>query len=359
MHLRACCIGIGTLWACLLSPGPADAGDVWLRLVSSARRASIRFVQDDAPTDVPPAPAIEEGDTASAGAEAAVQPDVPPSAMGKTITLEGPNAGKVDDGAEPAESEEKSSTGALVFTYIPGNGDQLGLFGFDFRSVPSPDMPQTSTLTMNTGWGITWVDGPHSTDLPPQLYHVTLDLGGIGKIDDTWTVDLALTPAWFTDWENRRPEAFRLMGRAVGYYRIDQELQVAAGFVYLNRDDIPALPVAGVIFDNPTAGRRWELVFPRPKVSWRWKETDEASRWFYVNGELGGGSWAIKRVDRTPDVLTYRDLRLVGGLEFRRKKGRRAAIEAGWVFARSIETRTQIGDYRPNDAFMTRLWLDY
>jgi len=284
----------------------------------------------------------------------------PPATSGKEIQLEGPGAIEAFEAEDKTEAEkERSSAIALVFSYVPGSGDRLGMFGFDFRDVPNPDLPQASTLSMTTGWGITWLDGPKSTDLPPQLFHVCLDIGGITKVNDEVVMDFAVTPAWYTDWVNRRPEAFRMGGRAAWYYRFDESVQLAAGFVYLNRDDIPALPIAGVVLGNDESGRRFELVFPRPKLAWRLTESETADHWFYVNGELGGGSWAIKRLDRTPDVLTYRDYRLMTGFEFRRKKGHRGAIEAGWLFGRAIESRTGRGDYDPQDGFITRLWLDY
>lgn len=300
------------------------------------------------------------GDIGTAWVEPPEPLPPPPSPVGSEVRIEGPGASSdAEDVEDDADDAQKSHGSGLVFTYVPGSGDQLGLFGFDFRSVSPTTLPQASTLTMNTGWGITWLNGPNSTDLPPQLFHVTIDIGGITTINDEWAVDLAITPAWYTDWVNRRPEAFRLGGRGAWYYRFDESVQIAAGFVYLNRDDIPALPVVGVVLGNQESGRRYELVFPRPKMAWRIHETETADHWFYVNGELGGGSWAIKRLDRTPDVVTYRDYRLMSGFEFRRKKGRRGAIEAGWLFSRALESRTGRGDYDPQDAFITRLWLDY
>jgi hypothetical protein len=298
---------------------------------------------DDVPTANPPAVPLPDSTTGT------VTPLTP------AVTLEGADAAtEAEEDEEPRDSET-----ALVFTFIPGSGDDLGLFGFDFRTVPRVDLPQAATLSATTGWGITWLDGPDSTDLPPQLYHVALDIGGVSRVNDEWTCDWAITPAWFTDWVNRRPEAFRLMGRWVSYYHIDSHTQVAAGFTYLNRDDIPALPVVGVIFDDQEAGYRHELVFPRPKLSWRWSDTVESSRWVYASGELGGGSWAIKRFDRTPDVVTLRDYRLLAGLEFRRHRGHRAAVEAGVVFGREIESRTGRGDYSPPTQGIVRLWFDY
>jgi len=329
---------------------------LWTGTVASGQPPWVVRGQDDASGSAIRIEAERSQSEAPAGPLSSEPSETPGVAtpLGPSVSLEG------QDGATSAEEEDPSTSNtALVFTYIPGSGDRFGLFGFDFRTVPRADLPQTATLVINTGWGVTWLDGPQSMDLPPQLYHVALDIGGVARVNDEWTWDWGITPAWFTDWENRRPEAFRLMGRAAAYYNIDARTQFAAGLVYLNRDDIAALPVVGVIWDEPVAGYRHELVFPRPKLSWRWKDSLESSRWIYVNGELGGGSWAIKRPDRTPDVVTLRDYRVVGGIEFRRHKGSRAAIEAGVVFGRALESRTGIGDYSPSPTGILRLWFDY
>jgi len=332
----------------------ADAAEFPFVSLTSGRSAlRIQLVQsaDDAdpPAELPP-PQSETVDESPIVAK--------PIITGPAITLEGPNADITGDETDE-DADDKPDPGALIFTFIPGTGDDFGMFGFEFRGTPEPHMPETSMMTAQPGWGITWLNGPQNNDLPPQLYHFAFTLGGQAKVNDDLVLDLALTPGWYTDLENRRPEAFRLMGRAAWYYRLDDVTQLAVGMVYLNRDDIPALPVAGVIFDDVEAGHRFELVFPRPKMSWRLVETEESSRWFSIGGELGGGSWAIKRPDRKPDVLTYRDLRLVGGLEFHGIKGRRAAFEAGWLFGRAIESRTGRDDYDPPDAAMIRMVLDY
>lgn len=276
-----------------------------------------------------------------------------PQRIGPAIPLDG------NDFGEPLVEVWQSMRTAEIVTYLPAQGDELGWFRFELRGLPRADLPQAATLSSQTGWGITWLNGPQTMDLPPQLYHFTLDVGGLSELGESWIWDVAVTPGWFTDGENRRPEAFRLMGRAAAYYRLDETRQLGLGMVYLNRDDIPALPVAGMIWQSEEAGFRHELIFPRPRLSWRWKETLSASRWGYVGAELGGGSWAIKRADRTPDVVTLRDYRLLGGVEFHRHGGLWAAIEAGLVFGRSVESRTGQGDYAPPATGLLRLWFQY
>lgn len=276
-----------------------------------------------------------------------------PQRIGPAIPLDGYDFG------EPLVEVWQSMRTAEIVTYLPAQGDELGWFRFELRGLPRADLPQAATLSSQTGWGITWLNGPQTMDLPPQLYHFTLDVGGLSELGESWIWDVAVTPGWFTDGENRRPEAFRLMGRAAAYYRLDETRQLGLGMVYLNRDDIPALPVAGLIWQSEEAGFRHELIFPRPRLSWRWKETLSASRWGYVGAELGGGSWAIKRADRTPDVVTLRDYRLLGGVEFHRHGGLWAAIEAGLVFGRSVESRTGQGDYAPPATGLLRLWFQY
>lgn len=341
-------------WLCLAVWAGSELASASEPLVRWSANTSwrIRLVSSDEVADeiaeIPPLPTAPPDDDAPIVAK--------PLTTGPAITLEGPNA---DLDGDADDEEDEPNPGALLFTYVPGGGDDFGWFGFELRDLPPARMPQASMLTAQPGWGITWLNGPQTNDLPPQLYHIGLTLGGQTEINDDLVLDLAISPMWFTDWENRRPEAFRLMGRGAWYLRIGDNTQAAAGFVYLNRDDIAVLPVAGLIIADEVRGQRYELVFPRPKLSWRLSGSETTSRWFTLGGELGGGSWAIKRPDRKPDVITYRDLRLVAGWEFHGIKGRRAAFEAGWLFGRALESRTGRNDYDPPDAAMLRMVLDY
>jgi hypothetical protein len=127
------------------------------------------------------------------------------------------------------------------------------------------------------------------------------------------------------------------------------------GVEYLDRDDISLLPVAGIVF-KPADHVRLDAVFPRPRLAVQVMDSD---RWIYVAGELGGGTWAVERVDLTSDNATYRDLRMILGVEQRPDIGRTSSLEIGYVFDRELSYRSGIGDYAPADAFMLRTVARY
>lgn len=262
---------------------------------------------------------------------------------------------------ETTKTEESVSEAlaSLQLTWLAGSGDDFGFFSGVFQGLPKEERSSAAAMMARPGWGIHWINGADSLKLEPRLFQFTIPIHCSTEIDDVWTVDMGVTPGWFTDGVNKRPEMFRLLGHYVVTARMTSEHLLTLGFVYLDRDDIAALPVAGLIIDQPHLGRRFELVFPRPHLAWRIAEYGEAACWFTLTGELGGGSYAIKRYDRTNDVMTYRDLRLIGGLEFLKGKRLLGSVEAGWVFDRSLEFRTENGNQKPGDTVLVRMTLAY
>jgi len=144
----------------------------------------------------------------------------------------------------------------------------------------------------------------------------------------------------------------------VGFLTVRPPVDLVFGVDYLDRGDIKLLPVGGLIWTgNPTM--RWELVFPRPRATFQL--TDRYR--FYVSGELGGGSWAIERVEMGSeagnDLATYRDLRACVGLEYVEKGGERSAFEVGYLFDRRILYSSGVGDMHLPDAAIIRLVTRY
>ncbi|MBI1348590.1 hypothetical protein GC163_20135 [bacterium] len=264
---------------------------------------------------------------------------------------------EVEDG-ESTESAAGTDL-AWVGSFLVGNDDLFNLRTIEYRHRPPDNVARASRLTTQPSGSIHWIDGVPALDLPDRLYQFAIPFQFDLTSQDEYLIDLNITPAWFTDGVNRRPEMFRLQGAANFYYRLNNRDSLTAGFVYLNRDDIPALPVFGMLIDDLEKGRRFELVFPQPRLMWRLSPRNGSSIWGVISGELGGGSWAIKRTDRTPDVLTYRDFRLMGGIEVRGHKGPRGMLEAGWVFGRQLESRTGRSDTSLDDGFLARVWLEF
>ncbi len=240
---------------------------------------------------------------------------------------------------------------SLVVSWTSGDGDALGMTDIDFRQTLV--FPRRPGFMISPGTSVHFLAGPESVDLPETLYDNWLEFRWLKKFNDRWAMDLAVTPSLYTDYENTSSDAFRMTGRAIAVWTRSPEWQIMMGAVYLDREDIVALPVAGAIW-TPNDEYKVELTFPRPRVLKQLAPKGETKRWLYLGGEFGGGSWAIDRADGTPDVFTYSVWRMLVGYETQRGKNFKTRWEAGYVFNRKVEYESGVGDYDPDNAFLLR-----
>jgi hypothetical protein len=121
------------------------------------------------------------------------------------------------------------------------------------------------------------------------------------------------------------------------------------------------LPIVGVIYD-PDPSVSYELIFPRPRVSWQLPWSDPANgdeRWVFVGGEFGGGVWSIEHPsDGAQDLLTYSDVRVLAGYERKIIGGLTRRFEFGYVFARQLEFNAT-PEIDLDDSLFARVSLTY
>lgn len=217
-------------------------------------------------------------------------------------------------------------------------------------------------LLLMPGYAVHYLDSPRHVDLPPRLHDAYLQLRWLHKLSPRWSADLSVTPGVFSDFEQSSDEAFRITGHFGAMWDWTPMLKIAMGVAYLDRDDLRLLPFAGIIWE-PTPDWQIELMVPRPmiarRVYWHGALGDDVQDWFYVAGELGGGSWAIRRTSGIDDVLTYRDLRLILGLERRVLFGIDYRMEVAYSFARKVEFTSATPPFHPSDTVMIRLGATY
>lgn len=240
-------------------------------------------------------------------------------------------------------------------TYIHGSGeDDLGIldleswvvFGFPF---PTRDNP----LLVTPGFGAHLLDGPVAPDLPGTLYDVYLQFRWLGKLNQFWGYDLVITPGVYSDFEEIDDEAWRISCRAIATFQWSPWAQVLFGVVYLDREDVTALPAAGVIYE-PCDGVRWELIAPRPRYARRYYIDCHREDWWYIAGEFGGGSWSIQRPGGNADVVTLSDYRLLLGWEAKLHGGAGRRLEVGYVFGREIEFASATNTVELDSTFLVR-----
>jgi hypothetical protein len=222
--------------------------------------------------------------------------------------------------------------------------------GFDWHLVDGPDGPKFPP----------WFPGPwrraiemRVPDLPPRLHDAYVDFKWTWPVRPDVAIDVGATPGWHSDFETGSSNALRVPARLIGRYRYLPDTELVLGIAYLDRDDVSFLPVGGINWTSPDGLLELELVFPRPRLS-RQLGVWPGDFWWYVGGEFGGGSWAVRRVNGTDDVLNYYDIRLLLGLERRTGKYQGWNLEIGYVFARNIEFRSGIGNFEPDDTLLLR-----
>ncbi|MEI8017412.1 MAG: hypothetical protein WCH39_04380 [Schlesneria sp.] len=295
-------------------------------------------------------------------------PAVPTPLLNEAIPLDGAPRNST---AKPKVDEYKFQNQYSSLAWIAGANDRLGmielLFNPPSRVWYDPTRPVTTTF-VDIEWGARWLNGPDVTDLPPQLFNIGINVGDRFRFNDAILVDVMISPSWYTDFSNKGVQSFRMPWHLVTYYTIEEDWYWVAGVTDLARDDIKYLPVLGTVYAPKEGDVRLDLVFPRPKISRKLAQIQNAengitfkgsSYWLTLSGELGGGSWAISRENRAYDVVTYRDYRLVAGLEQHRTNGQITRLEGGWILGRSVDYRSNIGNYNPSDTFMIRISSEY
>lgn len=259
------------------------------------------------------------------------------SQLGQGSTRSSPDDSDLDDtelfnADEVPWIEWKKTVGTA--TWIAPSSDGLGVTSLDIRG--SLEFPSFQAVWFVPRLAAHALNGPTTTDLPGQLYDLSLEAIVMLPVGDHWFVQAAVAPSIFTDGDNTSADAIRTPGRVMAFWKYSDTLTITGGVLYLDRDDVQAIPVAGLLW-NPNADWKFELAAPRPRIAWRVSHDDDSDRWGYLVGEFGGGTWAIRRAVGVNDVATLSDYRLLAGYERKWSDGRSWLVEAGYVFSRTLE----------------------
>jgi len=238
-------------------------------------------------------------------------------------------------------------TAASETTWLPASDDQFGWVSLE----------NLATLRIGTpsglvgGMGFHFLDGPVQTEMPPRLFDFTIGYQRREWIRPNFGWDFVFRVGAFSDFEGSAKDGIRFPSHLVTFWRISPAMTWLLGVDYLDWDDLTLLPVFGAVW-MPTDDFRVDVVFPRPRVAMR---IMDSCTWLYLGGEIDGGTWAIERNDSWNDNATYRDLRLVFGIETWLENGMSSALELGYVFDRELSYRSGLGNYSPQDCLMVRL----
>lgn len=245
---------------------------------------------------------------------------------------------------------------------------RTGLSGFGMNDaelttvwgVPCPT--RSWPLVITPGFAVHNLDGPAGAGLPPRVYDAYTEFRWIPRFCSQFRADVAVTPGVYSDFEHSNSHALRITGYGSGIWTWCPQLKIVLGAAYLDRRDVSVLPIGGFIW-KPSEETEFRLVFPQPKIArriyWTGAYLPDVENWVYVSGELGGGIWAFQRPDATEDVFSYRDYRLMLGLERKVIGGLSSLFEVGYVFGRKIEFDSTGARIYPTDTVLLRGGLRY
>ena len=237
-------------------------------------------------------------------------------------------------------SEERSQE------VLPGDGNQFGWYSWNSQTY----LDAASQSGLIGGINIHWLSGPEVVPLPPRLFDFVVGYQNRVKLTESLRVDAATSIGIFSDFEDSARDGVRFPSHLVGFYSPHSSSDWVLGVDYIDRDDIKLLPVFGFSWhDDASAPIRWDLIFPRPRITARISE----HRWLYVAGRYEGGSWDIEMPDERDEVMTYRDIRLVVGLDHA-SDGRIDGLEVGFAFDRQLQLRHSQSKELFDDAFVIR-----
>jgi hypothetical protein len=243
------------------------------------------------------------------------------------------------------------------FTSLPGrNTGDVGMMDIELASTLNVDLglaplkitPYFAVHLWNVGYGEPFA----------YLYDLNVEFAWRPRLTEWLFVDLAITPGLYTDFKHVTAESFQMRGRVLPIVAFSEQLQLAAGAMYVNRNHVKVLPAGGVIW-NQSEDTRWFLVFPQPKISHRFCTIGGTQLWGYLAGEFGGGRWEIEIVRGVYDSLDYTDLRAIIGLESVNAAGLRWHLELGYVFNRRVNVTSSPSDLTLPSTAMARVGLRY
>jgi len=266
---------------------------------------------------------------------------------------------------QPPKPKSAGRDGMLQrFTFLNGFLPKIGPQGQNnedlevsaLLGIPIPSRESPILLKPAFEWHQWW--GYHDDLLPGNLYDAYLDVLWLHNWTPELQTILGASPGWHGDWENGKEEALRVQVLAVLNYTVSPEWKYVLGAKYLDRKDVAVLPIVGVVW-TPSDDQEWNLVFPQPKISYRFYCDTWTEYFVTVGGEIGGGVFGVELGTGALDVLTTRDYRVYLGYEQKTIGGWTSRVELGYVFGRIIEFQSGLPDLKPADTMLIRFGVIY
>ena len=225
------------------------------------------------------------------------------------------------------------------------DGNELDINDFELATtLTRPNFLNSGQpLRVSPGAVFSFWDGPDTPstgfDLPNNAVGAYLAFDHVTDLTKTSGIESNVTVGIYSDYDNLSSDSFRITGRLLGWRRINPYIVGKLGVEYFDRIQIKLLPAAG-LYIAPNPDMKFDLYFPRTKLSHRIPNIGDYEVWAHLGGEYGGGSWAIERIDGSDDQVDINDVRAFIGMEWIGPRRFTGFADFGYAFEREIVYRS-------------------
>ena len=246
------------------------------------------------------------------------------------------------------------------FTYLPdadlnGTSASAGISDFRMRLVRNQKITNNLTLTAGGGYGLKHIDASSTANLPHDLHAVFLEAAAHYRINRKSFASIRLYPGFYSDFRDIGSDDVRLPLLALGGYSFDNGITIVGGFVYRFGYHAAAfIPALGITYQ---VNDRWrlDLIAPRPAVTY----SASPKLKLFVCGDFSSDEYELHDRSLGAKVIRYRDLKVMGGIEYLPSNDVKLSAALGYAFDRRFDfydaSRSGMG---LDDVIFLRLSLD-
>jgi hypothetical protein len=208
--------------------------------------------------------------------------------------------------------------------------------GYSVRFDTSPSY----SWSVGLQWDHARFDAPAGAPVPEDIYGLSVRLISNWRVNERWFVRSDLRPGLYTDFEDISGGDFNVPVTVAVGYEVNPDLQVLFAVNVDLRREFPVVGGPGVIW-RFADGWRLSLLIPRPQIEF----TASESVTLFAGGELR--ATAIRVAEDfgatvgnpvlNDDQVTYRELRVGGGVRWDLNRLFRLTVEGGYALDRRFE----------------------
>jgi hypothetical protein len=208
--------------------------------------------------------------------------------------------------------------------------------GYSVRFDTSPSY----SWSVGLQWDHARFDAPAGAPVPEDIYGLSVRLISNWRVNERWFVRSDLRPGLYTDFEDISGGDFNVPVTVAVGYEVNPDLQVLFAVNVDLRREFPVVGGPGVIW-RFADGWRLSLLIPRPQIEF----TASESVTVFAGGELRATAIRVAEDFGTTvgnpvlndDQVTYRELRVGGGVRWDLNRLFRLTVEGGYALDRRFE----------------------